>query len=59
MTAPNLTPDELDALALVRARARMDRADLAPIRQILARAGVPIAERVIPWRAAIELEVPR
>ena len=50
---PDLTPDEVQALRLVRARARMDRGDLQPMLRILSRTDA----EVIPWIDALNLEV--
>jgi len=58
-----LTADELTDLAIIAARARMDRGDLAPITcgkyfpdNDPREAGWPVC-RVIPWLDALNMEV--
>lgn len=52
---PAFTADERQALRLVGARARMDRGDVQPMLRVLSRTEA----EVIPWLAALNLDVPR
>lgn len=49
------TPAEIQDLRIVAARARMDQGDLYPMRRVFAGTGT---EEVIPWRDAVDMEVP-
>lgn len=54
MTPDDFTPDEIQALRLVGARARMDRGDLYPMMRWTDRTEAPA---VIPWIDALNLDV--
>lgn len=54
MRPDDLTPDEYQALRLVRARAAIDRGDLSPMMRWTDRTEAPA---VIPWLDALNLDV--
>lgn len=52
-----LTPDEIQCLRLVAARAQMDRGDLSPMLRITPLPDGFTEARVLPWLVALNLEV--
>lgn len=57
MTPDDLTPDEIQCLRLVAARARLDRGDVAPMLRITPLAYGFTDTEVLPWLVALNLEV--
>lgn len=51
-----LTPDERVTLSVVRARARMDRGDIAPMRLVTWDHNNIRQEQVIPWLVAVNMD---